>query len=416
MTDSNVVSPPATASRIGSREEAVATARALAHKLAPGALHRDRSGRFPREELQEIARSGLLAITVPEQFGGLDAPVETVVDVVRILSVADPSIGQLTLSAFVVAFFIKELAAEELQERLFADIRNGARFGNASQPSRNPEVRAIPAIAKLIDQDTIEISGEKYYSTGAVAADYVVVNAVDESGEAVSVVVPGDAEGLIVVEDDWDAFGQRATVSGTVRLDKVRVRSDSIWSSQRLFTAPSLFPAVDHIQHAAVDVGIARAALADAAWFVRDHANPAREFVEAGRAVDDPYTVHRFGVLRTKLNALEALARENARLIDSIIAAGDSSPEALARAASAGQEVKALANDVGVEIAGALFELTGTSATAERYGLDRHWRNVRVHSINVANRWRYNSIGQQALAELPAESPTRIQSEKTKGG
>ena len=43
---------------------------------------------------------------------------------------------------------------------------------------------------------------------------------------------------------------------------------------------------------------------------------------------------------------------------------------------------KAVAGEVAVEVSSANFELTGTSATDSQFGLDRHWRNARTHTLH----------------------------------
>src|SRR5438105_9474380 len=49
-------------------------ARAYAQKsLAPIAGQLDREGRFPREQLRELAELGLMGVNVPEEYGGAAA-------------------------------------------------------------------------------------------------------------------------------------------------------------------------------------------------------------------------------------------------------------------------------------------------------------------------------------------------------
>ncbi|HRK84755.1 MAG TPA: SfnB family sulfur acquisition oxidoreductase, partial [Alcaligenes faecalis] len=43
------------------------------------------------------------------------------------------------------------------------------------------------------------------------------------------------------------------------------------------------------------------------------------------------------------------------------------------------------------------FELAGTSATQAQHGLDRYWRNARVHTLHDPVRWKYHAIGNYAL-------------------
>ncbi len=44
-----------------------------------------------------------------------------------------------------------------------------------------------------------------------------------------------------------------------------------------------------------------------------------------------------------------------------------------------------------------LLELGGSRSTLEAYGLDRFWRNARVHSLHDAARWKYHHIGNYYL-------------------
>lgn len=63
--------------------------------------------------------------------------------------------------------------------------------------------------------------------------------------------------------------------------------------------------------------------------------------------------------------------------------------------------VKALSQELAIEIANGVLELAGTSATDEKYGLDRHWRNLRVHSLHDPARWKYVHIGNHFLNAVP---------------
>ena len=58
---------------------------------------------------------------------------------------------------------------------------------------------------------------------------------------------------------------------------------------------------------------------------------------------------------------------------------------------------KALAQEFAVEIASGIFELTGASAHGRGVNLDRHWRNVRTHSLHDPARWKYVHLGNHTL-------------------
>jgi alkylation response protein AidB-like acyl-CoA dehydrogenase len=118
---------------------------------------------------------------------------------------------------------------------------------------------------------------------------------------------PGTRKGSSIV-DDWTGFGQRTTGSGTTLLDNVEVHPFAILSFAALFERPTSMGPFAQIMHAAVEQGIAEAALADTVHFVRHSARPAKD-AGVERASDDPYTVAIAGELKIRVDASNALNR-----------------------------------------------------------------------------------------------------------
>ena len=67
--------------------------------------------------------------------------------------------------------------------------------------------------------------------------------------------------------------------------------------------------------------------------------------------------------------------------------------ETVAAASIAVAEAKILSTEVAILATNKLFELGGTRSVLERYNLDRHWRNARVHTLHDPVRWKYNILG-----------------------
>ena len=64
--------------------------------------------------------------------------------------------------------------------------------------------------------------------------------------------------------------------------------------------------------------------------------------------------------------------------------------------------VKAHATDVALEITGRIFEVTGARSTTAALGLDRHWRNVRTHTLHDPVAYKRLEIGAFLLRdEIP---------------
>ena len=113
--------------------------------------------------------------------------------------------------------------------------------------------------------------------------------------------------------DDWSGFGQRTTASGTVLLNNVRVEAELVVDSSRLNDAPNIQGAVSQLIQAAIDLGIARGAIADTISFVRERSRPWID-AKVERNSDDPYVIADIGKLHIELHAAEALLRRHHRL------------------------------------------------------------------------------------------------------
>ena len=56
-----------------------------------------------------------------------------------------------------------------------------------------------------------------------------------------------------------------------------------------------------------------------------------------------------------------------------------------------------LAHTAGIDISNQMFELTGARSTSARYGYDRFWRNVRVHTLHDPVDYKIRDLGRHAL-------------------
>ena len=58
-----------------------------------------------------------------------------------------------------------------------------------------------------------------------------------------------------------------------------------------------------------------------------------------------------------------------------------------------GRQFKAASTEAALFVSNKLIELAGSRATLQEFGLDRHWRNARTHSVHDPVRWKYRAIG-----------------------
>jgi SfnB family sulfur acquisition oxidoreductase len=376
--------------------EAIETANRLAEDFAKTAAARDRERRLPFAELDRFSQSGLWAITVPAAFGGADVSYKTVAKVIEIISAADSSLGQIPQNHLSAMFQLRAVGTPAQQAVIFGRVLRGARFGNALAELTSKAAHQFTTVMRKVDGG-YRIFGKKFYSTGALFADFISVGAADEENRRLTAIVPKDAPGLSVT-DDWSSFGQRTTASGTVTLDGVFVPDDDVLPIYLAAERPIANGAVAQILQAAIDAGIAVAALADTKAIIRNIARPWRDS-GSEHAAEDPYTIAKIGRLEIDLHAAQALLQRAGGFVDRAVRAP--SDRAVAEASIAVAEAKVSTTNIALEASSVLFELGGTRTTLADQSFDRHWRNARVHTLHDPVRWKYNVIGNWYLNDLP---------------
>lgn len=387
----NIVSRPA-AHIIKNDAEAIEVAHKVAAELAKEAGIRDKERRLPIQELDFFSNSGLWGITVPQEYGGAFVSNKTLASVISIISEADPSIGQIPQNHLYMVEGIR-LDGNESQKTFFFDlVLKGVRFGNAFSEIGTKNVNDVQTRLKPTAGGYL-LSGKKFYSSGALLADWVPVVAKDEYDNTVVAFVQKGAKGLTII-DDWSSFGQRTTASGTTILENIFIPEDYVLPHHLAFDRPTAMGPVAQIIQAAVDTGIARAAFKDTLHFVRNHTRPWID-TELEHGYEDPHTIKDIGDLQIRLHATEALLERAGGFID--IAQRDENEQTVAAASIAVAEAKVLSTETALLAGSKLFELAGTRSTLGEFNLDRHWRNARTHTLHDPVRWKYHAVGNYSL-------------------
>lgn len=379
------------AGRIRTDQEAVAVATELALRFREGAIDRDRERRLPREEIAALKEAGVFAISVPRRFGGLEASAVTIAEVIRILSAADPSIGQIPQNHFcflpVVTFGTADQAAF-----FFGRILAGDSIGNAHSENSRQRAGVYEHDLRRVEGGW-RMTGRKFYSTGAAFADWIPFLGYDEEGRQLMFFTDARSEGVTVLED-WTGMGQRTTASGTTVFEDVFVPDFHVFPYYKAAASTRPTRLLAGLIHSAIDLGIAEEALADTKayiltsnrpWVDNPHEEHARE----------PFVVQGFGELGFSVRTAERLLRHAALEIDR--ARADGSPEAALEAALAMADARIACARASLAVADQLFALTGARATLERYDLDRHWRNARTHTLHDPLRWKLFHLGNYYL-------------------
>jgi SfnB family sulfur acquisition oxidoreductase len=383
--------PAVPAHVISSDAEAIEIAERLAEKFKVGAALRDREGLLPVTELDDYSQSGLWSLNVPKAYGGPEVSYATLAKVIATIAAADPAIAQTTQNHLAIIATVDLDGTEEQKELFFGWALQGFRYGNAFSELKSKTVADFQT--KVVhDGDEVIVNGEKFYTTGALLAHIVPIVGVDETGQGFLVFADRDAPGLTVT-NNWSSFGQRTTASGSVKIENVRVpktRALKVTS----FDHPTVGGPVSQIIQSAIDAGIARGTIEDTITFINTYSRP---WVDSGKetAGEDLFTIAAIGDLKIKLHAAEALLEIAGCSIDR--ARANSTLETVSEATIKTGESKVLTTEIAILAANKLFELAGTRSTLAEHGLDRHWRNARVHTLHDPVRWKYYHVGNYYL-------------------
>lgn len=384
--------PPAAV--IADAAQALQVARQLAETLAVEAVRRDRERILPWREVEAFSRSGLWGITVPKAYGGAGVSAAVLAQVVALIAAADGNFGHIPQNHFYALEVLRVGGSAEQQAFFYDRVLRGERLGNALAEIGHKDFKRRTRLVR--ERDGWYVEGSKFYCTGAIFAHWIptLVTAQDADAQRQYLVFVPRAAAGVEITDDWDGFGQRVTGSGSVRLNRVRVDPGWVVPFQTSFETPTTIGPFAQIIHAALDAGIGHGALAATLPFVREQARP---WIDAGveRASDDPLLLQQLGNVHVRLRAADALIARAARLVDAAQAAPDEA--SVARASIAVAQAKALSTSASLLAGSKLFELAGTGATLDDLGLDRFWRNARVHTLHDPVRWKYHAIGNYAL-------------------
>ncbi len=343
-----------------SESQALAAARAAAARMAELAQDPAHNEPLPVRQAQWLSDYGLTAIAVPLALGGLGASVQTQVDVVRIISSADGGVGQLLQIHYVMLRSILEDYSENARQRIISDVLAGKRLANALAEVGGKNKFALKTRVQRQADGRLVLNGSKFYSTGAYLADWIWLAAASEQGGA-GIWLHRDTPGLVLV-DDWRAFGQQHSVSGTVRFEEVVVHPDFVLLREGPMKRTGLtFP---QILHAAIDTGIAAGALQAGIDYLRQHA---RAWVESGveRASEEPHVIRQVGEFAVALRAAESLLRDAARLFDQHLL-DEHDPALQSELILAVATARAHADSAALNISSEIFSLLGASAALSK--------------------------------------------------
>ena len=387
----------------------VARAVVLRETFHTDAVARDKAGGRPGEQIRLLKESGLLSAGIPTAYGGGGASWLSLLRVVREFARTDGSLAHLFGYHHLPVHAVQARSTPAQQERWLRAAAKAqwlwSNSGNAL--SKTSSAQRAPG------NDGWLVTGFRPFSSGSHVADVIQLAWENALGQRLMGVVPADRAG-IVIEDDWDGIGQRQTGSGRVTYQGVRVHESEVLG-QPVPLNPTGAPAepyrtVTPLQQQSVllnvFIGTAQGALRAGREYTVHQSRP---WIHSGveRHVDDPWVRRQYGELWVKTQAATALADRALLALDSVIARGEAlSAEERGEAAVAIAAANVLAGEVALQVSSEIFEVTGARSAVRKTGLDRFWRNVRIHTLHNPSEYKTRNVGRWVLGEGHPEPGT----------
>ncbi|TCZ80854.1 acyl-CoA dehydrogenase [Paenibacillus albiflavus] len=197
-------------------------------EVAPGAIDRDRTGTFPKEICDKLAKLGLMGLPFPEAYGGGGADTISFAIVVEELSRVCASTG-ITYSAHISlgGAPLHLFGTHEQKETYLTKICSGESLGafGLTEPDAGSDAGGTRTTAVLDGEDWV-INGTKCFITNASYARHIVLTAVTDRSQGTNgisaFIVPSDSPGFTVI-NNYEKMGLHASNTTELIFDQVRV-------------------------------------------------------------------------------------------------------------------------------------------------------------------------------------------------
>ena len=381
---------------------------ALIAHVAEGAAERDRDRVMPFAIFDRVRAARLGALRLPRAEGGRGASFRELLEVVIRLAAADPNVAHALRNHF--TFVERHARAKNApnREKWVALVASGALFGLANTELASPAIGGGAfQTALALDGDGWRLDGVKYYSTGTIFADHVLVRAVGPEGRNVSAIVPTARAGVEIV-DDWDGAGQRLTGSGTTYLRNVRVEPDeAIFDTPTVGYGYAYHNTLAQLIVTGVVAGVLRNVRDDAVALLKSRKDRHFYYAGAASAAEDPLLQQIVGEIAAASFAAAATVLAAADALEAVAEARDRGlpgVEVAHRAAEAAAKAKLVVDELTLKSASRLFDVGGASATKRAKNLDRHWRNARTLASHNPSALKARALGAYELTGEPLPS------------
>jgi alkylation response protein AidB-like acyl-CoA dehydrogenase len=342
--------------------------------LASNADDVDRGRRFPRQNIQELGRSGLLGLVVPLEYGGTGAGILEMAQVLERMAQACPSTAMVMLMHYCGTAVVAAKGNATLKQSLLPSIARGEHLTTLAFSEAGSGAHFYMPVSEVKRNGRgLRLTARKTFVTSAGEADSYVVSTRKAGASG-----PTDLDMYLVaqgtkgfeVERRFEGLGLAGNASAPMKLEDVELEEEKRLGGEGSGFQTMMEVVLPHFQVgvAAVSLGIATAAFQAASAHV-----VARKYEHAGGAA--LAAIPRVQFLAAEM-ALE-LRSARAYLAETIRRIAASDPEAMLDVLG----VKARAAEAALAVSARAMTLGGGAAFGRRGGLERMFRDAQAASV-----------------------------------
>lgn len=335
-------------------------------EILPTAKKVDQEDIFPRDNLEKVAKQGIMAIPFPKEYNGLGLPYPVYVAALEMLAKACANTAlQVSIQGMVCEgiklFGNSQQKNELLKEKGIAEGRSLIAFA-LTEPCCGSDAKSIETKARLSGDNYI-LNGTKTLITSPGEADFILIFARTDKGIS-SFLVPRETEGFKVMRV-MPKLGFRGHRLSEIQLENCEVAKEALLGEdgKGLEYAKQILNA-GRLSIAAIAVGIAQAAYEKSLLYSKDRA----AFGE--RISNFELIQEKLANMVTEINAARLLTCYAAYLKDK----GKN-------IASEVSQAKLFAAEMALRVCDNAIQIHGGYGYTDEYDIHRHWRDARLLTI-----------------------------------
>jgi alkylation response protein AidB-like acyl-CoA dehydrogenase len=314
---------------------------------------------------------------LPESQGGLGLGLEDSVDVVSELAYGDAGIAFTYFISILGSTMVSLYGTERVKERYLAPMGESGGFcaALASERAAGSELTKIATTAAR-KGDEVVLNGEKFFSTNASFAGFLVVVArsADTPDEHLAVVVPAETPGIRILKR-WEMIGLRSSGTFQVSFERCQASTADILDGPGLRVLEVALNA-SRILIAATALGVARR-IRD---LCMDYAR--RKRVGGSLLTGNAVFAAKLGQMEMDIDAMRHVCLGGAREFDAVMGESDPGDQFLRRGTlRSALTAKSFCGSTGWRIASLGSEMFGGLGYTREMVIDKLVRDMRHVSI-----------------------------------